>query len=144
MKFFTMQKNAHSDYRNLLDIFAEMQFQSFSELSESQKKEIVGAWLEEDENEDEVVNILLDIKKSGVLSELMYESVSSRGLGDYIAEKLVKGDVARSINLDMDEAFGEYLMSLDDYQSNENELRVADDKQRAIGLNKSTHQRMGI
>lgn len=144
MKFFTMQKNAHSDYKNLLDIFAEMQFQSFSELSESQKKEIVGAWLEEDENEDEVVNILLDIKKSGVLSELMYGSVSSRGLGDYVSEKLIKGDVAKSISLDMDEAFGDYLMSLDNYQSNEEELRIAYDKQRAIGLNKFDHQRMGI
>ena len=74
----------------------------------------------------------------------MYGSVSSRGLGDYVSEKLIKGDVAKSISLDMDEAFGDYLMSLDNYQSNEEELRIAYDKQRAIGLNKFDHQRMGI
>jgi len=144
MKFFKIQNNSVSDYKNLLSIFAEINVQSFNELSECQKKELVGAWMSEDKNEDEVLNCLLDIKNSGVLAEAMYESVKPRDLGEIIIEKFMSGDVIRSINLDMDEAFGDHIMSLDDYSSDEEELREADNAARAVGLDKVTHQRMGL
>jgi hypothetical protein len=100
--------------------------------------------MSEDDNEDEVLNCLLDIKNSGVLAEAMYESIKPRDLGDVIIQKFMSGDVIRSINLDLDEAFGEHLMSLDNYQSNEKELIEIDNKHRQYGLDKLAHQRMGI
>jgi len=144
MKFFQIKKGNESDYKNLLSIFAELNVQSFSELSECQQKELLGAWMSEDDNEDEVLNCLLDIKNSGVLAEAMYESIKPRDLGDVIIHKFMSGDVIRSINLDLDEAFGEHLMSLDGYKSDDDELRKADNLDRLYGLNKVTHQRMGI
>lgn len=144
MKFFQIKKGNESDYKNLLSIFAELNVQSFSELSECQQKELVGAWMSEDDNEDEVLNCLLEIKNSGVLAEAMYESIKPRDLGDVIIQKFMSGDVIRSINLDLDEAFGEHLMSLDNYQSNEKELIEIDNKHRQYGLDKLAHQRMGI
>jgi hypothetical protein len=130
MKFFQIKKGNESDYKNLLSIFAELNVQSFSELSECQQKELVGAWMSEDDNEDEVLNCLLDIKNSGVLAEAMYESIKPRDLGDVIIQKFMSGDVIRSINLDLDEAFGEHLMSLDKYSSDEDAHRLIDNIDR--------------
>ena len=36
------------------------------------------------------------------------------------------------------------IMSLDDYSSDEEELREADNAARAVGLDKVIHQRMGL
>lgn len=145
MNYFQYKNTACSDYQNLLEIFAENEIQSFQELNISEQRELVAAWLADDKNSDEAIDFLVDLKKSGIFSELMYESLTSKKFGDSVISKLLSGDVVKSINQDMDEAFGDYLMSLDNYESDDDDdLRREDNLNRNYGLNKITHQRMGI
>jgi len=144
MNYFQYKNTTCSDYQNLLEIFAENEIQSFQELNISEQRELVAAWLADDKNSDEAIDFLVDLKKSGIFSELMYESLTPKKFGDSIISKLLSGDVVKSINEDMDEAFGDYLMSLDNYESDDDDLRREDNLNRNYGLNKITHQRMGI
>lgn len=144
MKFFTIKKRPETDYKNLLEIYAKMGTQSFSGLSNGDKKEIVAAFLEEDDHEDDVINMLIDLKNTGALSEFMYEGIKSKDLGEIISNILMTGDHIKQINSDIDEAFGDYMMSLDGYESTDDELRHADNRERSVGLDKVKHQRMGI
>lgn len=142
MKYFQFKNTTFSDYKNLLEIFAENEIHSFNQLNVSQQKEIVAAFLVEDEKSDEAIDFLIDLK--GIFSELMYESLSPKQFSDSIVSKLLSGDVVKSINEDMNEVFSHYLMSVDNYESDDDDLRREDNLNRNYGLNKITHQRMGI
>jgi len=144
MRFFKQNKSSESDYKNLLDVFAEMEINSFDQLSNSEKKEIIASWIACDENEDEVINMLINFKRSKALEEAMYESKTAKTLGESLIHLMLTDEHIKSINIDMDEAFTDYVMSLDGYTSDEDELRKADNLDRLYGLNKVTHQRMGI
>jgi len=74
----------------------------------------------------------------------MYGSLSPKNLGELLMKHMLTDEHINSINIDMDEAFTDYMMSLDGYQSDDDELRKADNLDRLYGLNKVTHQRMGI
>lgn len=130
MKIFTVHKSAESDYKNLLDVFAEMEIQSFTELSLCQKKEIIAAWLEEDEHEDDALNLLLDFKRTGSLSELMYDGINAQDAGEILVQMMLDGDHTKSIDIDIDEAFTERLMSLDNYESDDDAHRLVDNIDR--------------
>ncbi len=144
MSFFKKIKSAESDYKNVLDVFADMEIQSFHQLSEGEKQEIIAAWIACDENEDEVINMLINFKRKKFLEETMYGSLSPKNLGELLMKHMLTDEHINSINIDMDEAFTDYMMSLDGYQSDDDELRKADNLDRLYGLNKVTHQRMGI
>lgn len=144
MKFFKNSKSSASDYQTTLAVFAEMEFQTFGELSECAQKELVGAWMADEENQDEVIDMLITFKQFGILEEAMYESINPKQLGEAFINFALTGDHIKSINIDMDEAFGDYLMSLDGYESDEDQLRKEDNLDRMIGLDKVKHQRMGI
>lgn len=143
MKFFKQSKSAESDYKNVLDVFAEMEIQSFHQLSDSEKQEIIAAWIACDDNEDEVINMLINFKRKKFLEESMYGSMSPKKLGESLMHMMMTDEHINSINIDMDEAFSDYVMSLDNYQSTNAELREDDNRARSIGLDKVTHQRMG-
>jgi len=134
----------YSDYKNLLDVFAGLQIQSFSELQVSDQMELLAAFMSDENHEGEVFDMFLDFLRSGSLSELMYRSKTPTKVGNELNNIIMSGPHIRTINEDMDKAFCDYMMSLDNYKSDENDLRREDNANRRVGLSKVYHQRMGI
>jgi hypothetical protein len=121
MMFFTHKKSKanSTDYKNLLEIFAEMNVQRFDDLSESNKKELLGAWLNDPKHEDDVLNLMVDVSNSEILSELMYGSISNDKAGKLITKLILNGDHIKCINADIDEAFTEYLLTIEEEHEDE-------------------------
>ena len=130
MRIFKQSKSNFSDYKNLLEIYAEQEYQTFADLPTTDQKEIIAAWLVDENHEDESLEIMQYICKQGILSELMYDGITSEEAGEYIKSYLMTCDHIKSINSDMDEAFGDYLMTCDGYESDNDAHRLIDNIDR--------------
>lgn len=124
------KKHVSNDYKETLEIYAAMDYTCFEDLPKTDKEELLAAWLADADNEDERLNLFVDFANSPVLSEMMYGSLSEEKVGKLLKDLIMSGDHIKSINADMDEAFGDYLMTLDGYVSDDDALRVVDNIDR--------------
>lgn len=145
MKLFTYTSKG-SGYQSLLSVFAEMQFQSFSELSMCNKKEIVSEWWEAPDNMDARIDFLIDFSSSGAITEMLYGSIDAKQVGDKLFENiLTHSNIVNSINIDLDEAFCDYMMSLDGDGRDDDDVFIHEDIwNRNLGSSETKNQRIGV